>query len=399
MQIFEGFEGHGKPIYAWTDGVEFESAARWQVSKTALLPIIFDHVAVMPDVHFGIGATVGSVIATKAAIIPAAVGVDIGCGMCWQRTSLRVDDLPDLASLRHDIERTVPVGFNWHKRVPASVETAWNAYLCRMAGVLALAHPKITRDWRKAVDQLATLGGGNHFIELCVDEEGFVSIMLHSGSRGIGNQIGRYFIEKAKLYAAARKIELPDRDLAWFDEGTGEFYEYYTAMSWAQAYAATNRDLMMSRILDSLRRRSDLPSFTLTEQAVNCHHNYTALENHYGEDVYITRKGAVRAGAGELGIIPGSMGAKSFIVVGKGKPESFESCSHGAGRRMGRGQARRSLTVEDLAMQTKGVECRKDEGVLDEAPAAYKDIDAVMSAQSDLVHVKHTLKQLVCVKG
>ena len=387
----------GVPIKAWVDGVEFEETARRQVEMVASLPIIFDHVAIMPDVHAGIGATVGSVIATKGAIIPASVGVDIGCGMVAVRTSLTASDLPDdLGPIRGALERTIPVGFGRHQHVPASVATAWKA--------LEVEHRWIKEKYSKidngkAVYQLGTLGGGNHFVEIVIDEEQFVWLMLHSGSRGIGNKIGTFFIGEARAKMEKQGYNLPDKDLAWLDEGTEAFEDYVRALHWAQQYAMVNRSTMVDRALDTLRSRDDLPTFTLTDKAVNCHHNYASMETHFGETVIITRKGAVSARQGELGIIPGSMGARSFIVRGKGNADSFHSCSHGAGRRMGRNEAKRRYTQDDLIAQTASVECRKDADVIDEIPAAYKSIDTVIAAQRDLVDVVHELRQVICIKG
>ncbi len=385
------------PVHIWTDDVE--STALDQLSRVAELPIIHSHVAAMPDVHAGIGATVGSVIPTRKAIIPAAVGVDIGCGMAAVRTSLTADQVPDsLSGVRGAIEAGVPVGFNMHdqrtmrNQAARSVSSGLDAILAKHPDIVSKSKDKGA--WAK---QIGTLGGGNHFIEICLDESNRVWVMLHSGSRGIGNQIGRYFIEKAKEQVAKLDVRLPDQNLAYLTEGTGLFADYWEALSWAQNYAARNRQEMMDIVLEALGET--LPPFTLDDAVVNCHHNYTQLEKHEGAEVYVTRKGAIRAGVGELGIIPGSMGAKSYIVRGKGNKESFCSCSHGAGRRMSRGAAKRQFTREDLIAQTAGVECRKDEGVIDEIPAAYKDIDEVMENQSDLVDTVHTLKQVLCVKG
>ena len=387
------------PVKIYTDDVD--SPAVKQLVNIAQLPFIHSHVAAMPDVHVGIGATVGAVIPTKGAIIPAAVGVDIGCGMVATRLSLTASQLPDnLRPLRTAIEAAVPVGFAMHPNgpgVPASAVHALSGGLDRIVhkhpGILKMQkNPE--RTWAQ---QLGTLGGGNHFIELCLDENQDVWVMLHSGSRGIGNVIGRYFIELARKDMGQHLANLPDRDLAYLQEGAAHFDDYVTAVQWAQDYAMTNRREMMRLILDALMRQ--LPPFTLTREAINCHHNYVTVERHFGEDLFITRKGAIRAGVGDLGIIPGSMGAKSYIVRGKGEPESFCSCSHGAGRRMSRGQAKKKFDQQDLIDQTVGVECRKDSGVLDEIPGAYKPIDEVMANQSDLVEVVHTLKQVVCVKG
>jgi len=398
----------GAPIYAWTKGVEREAAAMEQVAKLSRLPVIFDHVAVMPDMHAGIGATVGSVIATKGAVIPSAVGVDIGCGMVATRTSLKASDLPDsLASLRSAIERAVPHGRTsngvagqdrgaW-KELPGPVKSAWEGGLLKRWQDVVDKHPKAQA--KNTVHQLGTLGTGNHFVEVCLDEEQHVWVMLHSGSRGLGNRFGEYFIELAKEDMGHLIHNLPDKDLAYLTEGTEHFNDYVEAVSMAQDFASVNRQIMMDRTLGALRDSGQLPPFQWKLEAINCHHNYVQKETHLGQEVLVTRKGAVRAGFGDMGIIPGSMGAKSFIVRGKGNPESFCSCSHGAGRKMSRTQAKKAFTLEDHAKATAGVECRKDADVIDETPAAYKDIDAVMAAQSDLVEIVHTLKQVLCVKG
>ena len=363
-------------------------------------------VAVMPDAHQGKGATVGSVIATSGAVIPAAVGVDIGCGMMAARTSLRASELPDgLEGIRSAIEARVPHGRTdnggkndrgaWHD-VPEAVASAWAELSERYASIVE-KHPRLGRG--STVEQLGTLGTGNHFIELCLDEEDRVWVMLHSGSRGVGNRIGSHFIELAKREMERFFIHLPDRDLAYLPEGTIHFGHYLQAVGWAQDYAMENRELMMARVMAALRESGALPAFDASVEAVNCHHNYVAREHHYGKDVLVTRKGAVRAQEGDLGIIPGSMGARSFIVRGLGNPESFCSSSHGAGRARSRAEARRRFTVEDHALATAGIECRKDAEVIDETPAAYKPIEDVMRAQRDLVAVVHTLRQVVCVKG
>jgi tRNA-splicing ligase RtcB (3'-phosphate/5'-hydroxy nucleic acid ligase) len=393
------------PIKCWTDGVELEESAKQQLRNVAALPFIHHHVAVMPDVHWGMGATVGSVLPTIGAIVPAAVGVDLGCGMMAMRTTLRADQLPDnLAAIRQGIERAIPVGGpgehgSWKEKgrngPPASVATAWREMKAGYEAIVQ-GHPKIGRGL--TAEQLGTLGTGNHFIEVCLDEADRVWVMLHSGSRGVGNRIGTYFIERAKEQMRRHFITLPDKNLAYFVEGGDEFNKYVEAIGWAQRFALMNRELMMDRALAVLRDALGIP-FTLDGQAVNCHHNYVAKEHHHGANVWITRKGAVRARQGDLGIIPGSMGARSFVVRGKGNPESFHSCSHGAGRRMSRGEARRRFTVEDHAKATAGVECRKDAAVIDETPMAYKDINAVIAAQRDLIEVVHTLRQVVCVKG
>ncbi|KCZ53798.1 RTCB protein [Hyphomonas beringensis] len=403
MSDFEVIEtSAGGRIKAWVKGVPLEPQARTQLENVAGLPFIHSHLAVMPDVHYGRGATVGSVIPTRGAIIPAAVGVDIGCGMMAIRTSLTASDLPDsLSAIRSEIERKVPVGNGrggGHKETPARVATALRASgLADRLDVILKKHRRIQRT--AFAKQLGTLGGGNHFIELCLDEADRVWVMLHSGSRGTGNILGTYFIQEAREALETRVLNyhVPDKDLAFFVEGEALFDDYTEAVSWAQDYARLNREVMMDRVLFALREH--FPAFALEKEAVNCHHNYVEREHHFGADVWVTRKGAVRAGKDELGIIPGSMGAKSFIVRGKGHAESFCSCSHGAGRAMSRGEAKRRFSVEDHLAATQGVECRKDNGVIDETPMAYKDIDSVMAAQTDLVEVVHTLKQVVCVKG
>jgi tRNA-splicing ligase RtcB len=396
----------GVPIKAWVRGVPFEPAAEAQLRNTASLPFVFKWVAAMPDVHLGIGATVGSVVPTKGAIVPAAVGVDIGCGMMAVRTSLRAADLPEsLKGIRAAIERAVPHGRSDHggrndrgawRDVPDGAALAWGRLKPGYDAMLD-RHPRLDRG--STVQHLGTLGTGNHFIEVCLDEEDRVWVMLHSGSRGVGNRIGSHFIELAKRDLEREHGRLPDRDLAYFREGSVHFDDYVRAVGWAQDYAATNRDLMMRAILEALRRSGELPPFEASDPAVNCHHNYVARETHFGEEVLVTRKGAVRAGAGDLGIIPGSMGARSYIVRGLGNPESFMSCSHGAGRRMSRGEAKRRFTTADHAAATEGIECRKDADVIDETPMAYKPIDRVMEAQRDLVEPLHRLRQVVCVKG
>lgn len=396
------------PIKRWTRGVAVEPEALKQLSNIAKLPFIHKWVAAMPDVHWGIGATVGSVIPTKQAIIPAAVGVDLGCGMIATRTSLRASDLPDsLAQIRNDMERAVPHGRSKGRGRSRRDKGAWQTPPDEVAKVwtriepgfeaIVARHPKIAKS--NHVHHLGTLGTGNHFVELCIDESQQVWVMLHSGSRGVGNRIGTYFIEKAKEDMLRLGIALPDHNLAYFSEGAEYFDDYVQAVAWAQDYARRNRELMMAATLRALQRSKLIPPFTVDKQAVNCHHNYVAKETHYGEEVWVTRKGAVSAKLGERGIIPGSMGARSFIVKGKGNPESFCSCSHGAGRAMSRTAARQRFTLEDHAKATQGVECRKDKAVLDETPGAYKPIEAVMAAQSDLVEIEHTLSQVVCVKG
>jgi tRNA-splicing ligase RtcB (3'-phosphate/5'-hydroxy nucleic acid ligase) len=394
----------GVPIKAWVRGVPFEPEARAQLENVARLPIVHRWVAAMPDVHWGIGATVGSVIPTVGAIIPAAVGVDIGCGMMAARTSLTASDLPDaLGRVRTAIERAVPHGRVGGKRDPGAwrdppprTQEAWKE-LAPGFERIASKHPKIRESNHLA--HLGTLGTGNHFIELCLDESDAVWVLLHSGSRGVGNRIGTYFIELAKQDMQRALGNLPDANLAYLREGSAHFDDYVEAVEWAQRFATENRALMMAAVVDALRACPGVPPFTVESTVVQCHHNYVAREHHYGRDVFLTRKGAVRAARGVLGIIPGSMGVQSYIVRGKGNPESFDSCSHGAGRRLSRTKARQTYSVEDHARATRHVECRKDRDVIDETPMAYKAIDDVMRAQEDLVEVVHTLRQVVCVKG
>jgi tRNA-splicing ligase RtcB len=391
QQISEGLV----PVKVYTG--EIEPEARLQLVNVSRLPIVHHHVAAMPDVHLGIGATVGSVIPTLRAIIPAAVGVDIGCGMMAARLSLTGNDLSEkeLRKLFDGISRHVPVGFAQH----ANARDGAKRFRKDLSKILEKNPGIDKRKGKKSswAHQIGTLGGGNHFIEVCLDEADRVWVMLHSGSRGIGNAIGTYFIELAKKDAQKNNLALPDRDLAYFPEGAQHFDDYVEAVGWAQDYARANREEMMDLVLETMHRH--LPAFEVTGAAVNCHHNYVERETHYGEQVWLTRKGAIRARDGELGIIPGSMGARSYIVRGKGAAESFHSCAHGAGRRMSRNAARKAFTVSDLEKQTEGVVCRKDHGVLDEIPGAYKSIDEVMANQSDLVEIVHTLKQVLCVKG
>jgi tRNA-splicing ligase RtcB len=397
----------GVPIKAWTKGVPVEEAAQQQLLNVAQLPFIYKWVAAMPDVHYGIGATVGSVIPTKGAIIPAAVGVDIGCGMMAVKTSLTAGQLPDnLYGIREAIEKTVPHGRTdnggkndrgaW-SQPPELVLATWGKLHERFERIVK-KYPKLNHPQR--INHLGTLGTGNHFIEVCLDNENQnVWFMLHSGSRGVGNRIGTFFIELAREDMRKWMINLPDADLAYLPQGTEHFDDYVEAVHWAQEYALLNRQLMMENIIAAVRGSGLVPAFDATLEAVNCHHNYVTWEHHYGENVLITRKGAVRAREGDMGIIPGSMGARSYIVRGKGNAESFTSCSHGAGRAMSRTEAKRRFSVADHIAATEGVECRKDENVIDETPMAYKSIDAVMEAQKDLVEIVHTLRQVVCVKG
>lgn len=405
MSGFEYISGGRLPIKAWTRGVPIEDSAMAQLRNVANMPFIHSHVAVMPDVHWGMGATVGSVIPTVGAIIPAAVGVDIGCGMMAVQTSIRAEHLPDnLGAIRSAIEAAVPHGRTdnggrndkgaWAKDPPALAAAKWADLEAGYKAVIE-KHPKAAHP--RGFGHLGTLGTGNHFIELCLDEADRVWVMLHSGSRGVGNKFGTYFIERAKRDMKRWFINLPDQDLAYFPAGSEQFGDYIEAVNWAQAYAFANREVMMDQVMGVLK--TVFPDIGTGEMAVNCHHNYVSKERHFGENVFVTRKGAVKAGIGDLGIIPGSMGARSFIVRGKGNPDSFCTCSHGAGRAMSRNEAKRRFTVEDHVRATEGVECRKDADVIDETPMAYKDIDAVMAAQADLVDIVHTLRQVVCVKG
>ena len=398
--------GGGVPVKAWTKGVTLEDEAKKQLLNVARLPFVYKWVAAMPDVHWGIGATVGSVIPTRGAIVPAAVGVDIGCGMMAVQTSLNADQLPDnLRKIRRAIEKAVPHGRTDHggrndsgawPELPRRQTNVWKQLKPGYDAIVE-RHPRLDRG--NHVNHLGTLGTGNHFIEVCLDENDRVWFMLHSGSRGVGNRIGTYFIELAKKDLRHQIANLPDKDLAYFEEGAEHFDDYVEAVSWAQEFARYNRLLMMEQVVDAVVDSGEVPEFATTGVAVNCHHNYVERELHYGEEVLVTRKGAVRARVGDLGIIPGSMGARSYIVRGLGNPESFDSCSHGAGRAMSRNEAKRRFTTGDHEQATAGIECRKDEDVIDETPMAYKPIEAVMQAQSDLVEIVHTLRQVVCVKG
>lgn len=407
MSNYEVLDGGSVPVKMWTRGVPVEDSARQQLVNVSKMPFIHKWVAAMPDVHWGMGATIGSVIPTLGAVIPAAVGVDLGCGMMASLTTLKAPDLPDnLHSLRTSIETAVPHGRTnnggagdrgaWHD-IPTLNGELWSS--CRESGYREIIdkHPKLDRG--NHVNHLGTLGTGNHFIEVCLDKQDRVWVMLHSGSRGVGNRIGMYFIEKAKEDMRRWFINLPDANLAYLPEGSEHFDEYVKAVEWAQEFALKNRILMMGQVMSALSGSGELPEFHAGVEAVNCHHNYIAREHHYGKNVIVTRKGAVRAREGDMGIIPGSMGARSFIVRGKGNAESFQSCSHGAGRAMSRGEAKRRFTLADHEKATEGVECRKDADVIDETPMAYKSIEAVMAAQADLVDIVHELRQVLCVKG
>jgi tRNA-splicing ligase RtcB len=381
------------PILSWANhALGFDEIK--MAKNVASLPFVFKHVSLMPDVHLGKGALVGSVVATKEALMPAAVGVDVGCGMCAIKTPFSAEQLEGkLKKIRLDIEAAIPTGFNENKDVEKSV-TNWQ----RWSDFKEL-HPGVQNLKGKAMRQLGSLGGGNHFIEVCLDTEDQVWLMLHSGSRNIGNMLAQCHISTAKDLAKLTKTSLPDPDLAYFVAGTPEFAAYWRDLQWAQDYARSNRDVMMARFMRIIEKHLAGGKQTKPLLSVNCHHNYAEKEVHFGEEVYVTRKGAVRAQTEDYGIIPGSMGAKSFIVKGKGNAESYCSCSHGAGRLMSRNKAKNHFSLDDLIQQTAGVECRKDSGVLDEIPGAYKPIDEVMNNQSDLVEVVATLKQVVCVKG
>ena len=405
--MFEVMQVGGKPVKMWLPkDHQVEEEARQQLGRVSRMPFV-THVACMPDVHIGKGATVGSVIGTDRAIIPAAVGVDIGCGMVAVQLTCRAEQLPDnLSEIRSAIEAAVPHGRTnngqdgdrgaWGEPSKAAAKV-WREQLSEDNEMLLKKHPKIKHNY--TVNHLGTLGTGNHFIELCLDEKDQVWVMLHSGSRGPGNRIGSYFIEKAKEDMRIHHISVENQDLSYLSEGTEWFTDYVEAVSWAQDYARCNRDIILEAVLTSLRCCGAFPFFEVIESAINCHHNYVTKENHSGKNIWVTRKGAVQAREGTLGIIPGSMGARSFIVRGKGNRDSLNSCSHGAGRIMSRSAAKRTFTEADLVEQTKGIECRKDADVIDEIPGAYKNIDAVMEAQKDLVEVVHTLKQVLCIKG
>lgn len=385
------YEGKNVPIKTWTDGITIEESAMNQLTNLSSMPFIYKHIAVMPDVHWGMGATVGSVIATQGAIMPCAVGVDIGCGMMAVKLPFKIDVFENLALLRHSIERSVPVGFNSNKEVTD-----------RMSAFINHLKPDGTTITNKHLLQLGTLGGGNHFIEICFDQNNDSWVVLHSGSRNIGKTSAEQHIDKAKQIMKEYFITLPDPDLAYFVYKTPEFKAYINDVLYAQDFALANRKEIMLRVLKDIsyhlgEKYGWIPSADLL--TINCHHNFTQIENHFGNNVWVTRKGAVRAREGDFGIIPGSMGTRSYIVKGKGNRESFCSCSHGAGRSMSRNEAKRRFTIEDHAEATLGVECRKDSEVVDETPMAYKDIDAVMAAQSDLVDVEYILKQILCVKG
>lgn len=414
MQVIK--EDGGAPIKAWVgrkpfselmkhapgidvEVADIEDSALVQLKNIARLPFIARNgVAVMPDVHAGIGSTVGSVVATTTAIVPAMAGVDLGCGVIAVRTTLTASDLPEsLLKVRQQIERDVPTGNAMHQDIDLGRQS-YDSHRLRTPPIGVTRPLKLDGlGLDRTAKQLGTLGGGNHFIEICLDEQQRVWVMLHSGSRGIGNQIGRYYIDKAKEECARWHVELPHTDLAFLPEGSPIFDDYIAAVEWAQTYALENRRLMLELVLAAMRRH--LPAFELVDEAISCHHNYISRENHFGQNLWVTRKGAVRARTEDLGVIPGSMGQRSYVVRGKANPESYCSCSHGAGRAMSRTEARKRFSLTDLIEQTEGVECRKDDAILDELPSGYKDIDAVMAQQADLVEVVAVLKQVLCVKG
>jgi tRNA-splicing ligase RtcB len=383
------------PVKVWTDRIEPQAIE--QLKNVASLPVVHPHVAAMPDVHLGKGATIGSVVPTRGAVCPAAVGVDIGCGMSAQKTSIPAEILTaeDRKRLRHSIEREIPVGRE-QKRQPFEAAVSW---MDSHGAPEAVSRAVVER----ALHQLGTLGGGNHFIEVCVDrDDGMLWTLLHSGSRNVGKTVAEIHMAQAKRGMGTMLAELADPDLAWLTEGTPDFERYNSDREWCQAYARQNRTIMTSRLLRQLAFAlgfgDDVSRLGIT-LSVDCHHNYVAQEDHFGEQLLVTRKGAIRAGVGELGIIPGSMGTGSYIVRGLGNPESFSSAPHGAGRTMSRSEARRRFTAEDLVCQTEGVECRKDARVVDEIPGAYKPIEEVMENSRDLVEVVAFIRQLICVKG
>jgi len=407
MPIHKVINSGKVPVHIYTDDIEYQ--AMKQLENVSKLNVIHHHIAVMPDVHWGLGATIGSVIPTLKAIIPAAVGVDIGCGMMACHLNLNANDLPDnLWDIRSQIEQAVPHGRTnnggkndrgaW-QNPQDDILAFWKLFdINKKLSDVINRHPKLLSKRVNTYNHLGTLGTGNHFIEVCMDEKNDIWIMLHSGSRGIGNRIGTYFIGLAKKEILRWNVHLPDKDLAYIPEGSKYFFDYVKAVQWAQEFAKANRKFMMRAILKTMSLALNKKIHSV-EEAINCHHNYVEKETHYGKTVWLTRKGAIRARKGELGIIPGSMGAKSYIIRGKGNPKSFHSCSHGAGRTMSRKLAKKKFTLKDMRKQTAGVECRKDKDVIDEIPGAYKNIDVVMDNQSDLVEIIHTLKQVVCVKG
>ncbi|MCW2917353.1 MAG: hypothetical protein JWN52_5421 [Actinomycetia bacterium] len=395
---YEMLRGGRVPIRMWTDPASVEDVALEQLRNVANLPWV-EGLAVMPDVHYGMGATVGSVIAMRDAVSPAAVGVDIGCGMTAVKSSLTVDDMPDdLGRLRSQIEKAVPVGRGSHKEpvdpsaVPGLKERGWFEF---WKGFEELV-PSVRGRFGRVRSQMGSLGGGNHFAELCADDNGAIWIVLHSGSRNIGNELAAHHIEAAKKLP--HNQDLPDKDLSVFLTGTRKMEEYRRDLFWAQEYARRNRVVMLA-LIQNVVTQYFTGKRVKWEELISCHHNYVAEEVYDGVELLVTRKGAIRAGAGDLGIIPGSMATGTYIVRGLGNSQAYNSASHGAGRKMSRTKARKTFTLGDLVEQTKGVECRKDTGVIDEIPGAYKDLESVIEAQSDLVEVVAHLRQLICVKG
>lgn len=383
--------------FIWTNPETLESEAFTQIKNISEMPFIFKHVAIMPDCHVGKGATVGTVIATKGAVIPAAVGVDIGCGMIAVRTNLKREQLKDLKVIREGIERRIPMSagkFN-NKFTKSAKDRV--ALLEGMAGEVDLDKKFGTNNWR---NQLGTLGGGNHFIEVCIDETETIWLTLHSGSRGIGNKIGNYYIQKAQELMSQMMIKLPDKDLAYLPEGHELFKEYLTYLHWAQKFALLNREEMMDRVITEIQYDVfGTPNAVIELERINCHHNFTQIENHFGQNVWITRKGAIQAREGMKGMIPGSMGTRSYIVSGLQNPMAFNSAPHGAGRRFSRSKAKAQFTLDDMDKAMAGIEFRRDQAFIDEIPQAYKDIDEVMENAKELVKIEFTLKQIINCKG
>jgi tRNA-splicing ligase RtcB len=385
------------PIKLWIPSADIEIDAIKQLRNAANLPITYRHIAVMPDVHFGRGATVGTVMVTKDAICPAAVGVDIGCGMMAVQTDLDPDKVTaKLDEIVHSIRRSIPVGFHENRELTVQVED-WMEKDTSCGMLTTFSRNKGL--YEKACHQMGSLGGGNHFIEICLDKDRRVWVMLHSGSRHIGLRMATYHTKVAQALMKRYHISLPDPELAYLPQGETEFNDYWAELRWAQEYAMANRAEMMRRVMKDLSYAVHDKKHIERGFFVNCHHNYAARENHFGENVIVVRKGAIKAGESDYGIVPGSMGAKSYIVQGLGDPQSFMSCAHGAGRKMSRKRAKSEFTVDDLKVQTEGIVCAKDESVLDEIPAAYKDIDTVMKNQHDLVKPVYVLRQIACIKG
>lgn len=384
-------EGAKLPIKMWTDPTKVEEEAKKQLRHVANLPFVLKHVAVMPDVHVGKGATIGTVAIMQDAIPPSMVGVDLGCGMVATSTNVSRKEIENFRpAIRLAIENAVPRGHNEHSKVENHVVD----WFTNRGFYKALLPDDL---FHKARRQMGTLGSGNHFIELCYDQEDRIWVLLHSGSRHIGLQLANYYIRQAKEDMARFHYDLPDPELAYLTKDRPAFDDYMYDLRWAQDYAAENRSQMLTTVISQLSAIIGRPVLTFTY--VNCRHNYATYERHYDEDVIVVRKGAIRAGVDELGVVPGSMGAASYIVKGKGNAESFCSCAHGAGRRLGRAAAKKQYTVQDLVALTEGIECRKDAGVLDEIPAAYKSIEQVMQDQTDLVEQVNVLRQVINVKG